>query len=56
MYPEKNGKNIENVIKSFWIKIQKDLVEEVGQLAYKSWLSKLTLMKLENKVKFLLIG
>ena len=43
----------ETVVKGFWARIQKDLVVELGQLTFKSWLSKLSIIKLENKILYL---
>ncbi len=43
----------ETVVKDFWARIQKDLVVELGQLTFKSWLSKLSIIKLENKILYL---
>ena len=41
------------LVKKFWNRVQRDLVSDLGQLAFKSWLSKLSIIKLKNKVLYL---
>ena len=43
----------EERVKSSFLKVQKNLVEEVGQLAFKSWLSQLNVVKLKQGILYL---
>ena len=43
----------EKTLNKLFMKVQVDLVEEVGQSAFKSWLSSLRLNKLDNNILYL---
>ena len=43
----------ETTLNKLFMKVQVELVEEVGQAAFKSWLSALRLNKLDNNILFL---
>ena len=43
----------ENVLRKLFMQVQKELAEEVGQLAFKSWLSLLDIYELKNNILYL---
>ena len=43
----------ETTLNKLFMKVQVNLVEEVGQSAFKSWLGSLRLYKLENRILYL---
>ena len=43
----------EHKLRVSWMKIQTDLILTVGELAFKSWLSRLSIAKIENKILYL---
>ncbi len=50
---DKSDSNQETVLNKLFMKVQINLVQEVGQSAFKSWLSSLRLNKLDNNILYL---
>ena len=50
---DKLDSNQETILNKLFMKVQTNLVEEVGQSAFKSWLSSLRLSKLDNHILYL---
>ena len=45
----------ETALNKLFMKVQVNLVEEVGQSAFKSWLSSLRLNKIDNNILYLFL-
>ena len=43
----------EHKLRASWMKMQTDLILAVGELAFKSWLSRLSIAKIDNKILYL---